>query len=154
MKLALGASTAASAGACQKTGSTSEEIAQAVTNRLLDMRREIAATEVEIDRVHDRIDQAYRDLEAARDEESKQRAMTARREAKADLRRAQDWKNTQIEALRQYQARARQEGSPTEHEVLGHSSEALVVPLAKPEVVSESGWPTYPDEDCPGCGRG
>jgi colicin import membrane protein len=79
---------------------------KAVAAEVAKMKKAMKATDAEIDAAQADIDKAFVDLEAAKDEESKQRAIAARKQAKLDLQAARDKKERQRIAMEK-QAKAK-----------------------------------------------
>lgn len=76
-----------------------EKDREAVAAEVLRMKKAIAATDAQIDSAQADIDKAFLDLERAKDDESKQRAIAARNQAKMDLKNARDRKLAQQSAM-------------------------------------------------------
>ena len=72
---------------------------KAVAAEVARMKKGIAATDAQIDAAQLKMEEAFTQLEAAKDDESKQRAIAARDQAKADIKRAREIKKNQQEAL-------------------------------------------------------
>jgi colicin import membrane protein len=80
---------------------------KAVAAEVSRMKKGIAATELVIDKAQEDIDKAFADLEAAKDDESRDRAIAARNQAKTDLKNARDKRSAQQAAMAA-QAKAKQ----------------------------------------------
>lgn len=77
---------------------------KAVAAEVARMKKGIVATEKQIDKAQEDIDAAFAALEAAKDDESKQRAIAARNQAKLDLKNAREQRARQQDAMQRQAA--------------------------------------------------